>query len=148
MAVSADVDGTVFQVSSQSTYPTDINDADVTVGYYGPQGLTDLVSSAFVRVRGPNDPPDGVFTALPPRTATTSDRSRCSGWVLTDARDINASGQIVGIGSFGGAAHGFVLTPTTPPCPAIAIAPATLPAGRRADGRAALAAAWASSMRS
>lgn len=152
------VDGVLFQVASKSTYPTDINDADVTVGYYESSFLT---SSAFVRVRGPNDPPDGVFTTLPPRTATTNDKSRAnainaagaivgnslgeaviwrsgavadlnnliavgSGWVLKDARDINASGQIVGIGTLGGVSHGYVLTPVTG-CPTISVAPVTLP---------------------
>jgi probable HAF family extracellular repeat protein len=34
-----------------------------------------------------------------------------SGWVLTEARDINDAGQIVGNGVFGGRQRGFLLTP-------------------------------------
>jgi probable HAF family extracellular repeat protein len=34
-----------------------------------------------------------------------------SGWVLIEARAINAKGQIAGLGTFNGAARGFVLTP-------------------------------------
>jgi probable HAF family extracellular repeat protein len=36
-----------------------------------------------------------------------------SGWVLTDASGINDSGQIIGSGTFNGAAEGFLLTPST-----------------------------------
>ena len=36
-----------------------------------------------------------------------------SGWTLTDARDINELGQIVGIGSFGGEVHAFLLSPNS-----------------------------------
>ena len=38
-----------------------------------------------------------------------------SGWVLTTAWDINDSGYIVGEGTFGGAQHAFLLTPTPEP---------------------------------
>jgi probable HAF family extracellular repeat protein len=34
-----------------------------------------------------------------------------SGWVLTEANGINASGQIVGMGTIKGAEHGYLLTP-------------------------------------
>jgi probable HAF family extracellular repeat protein len=34
-----------------------------------------------------------------------------AGWELTDARAINDSGQIVGVGQFGGATHAFLLNP-------------------------------------
>ncbi len=36
-----------------------------------------------------------------------------SGWVLVEARAINDVGQIVGTGVFGGATHGFLLTPAS-----------------------------------
>jgi probable HAF family extracellular repeat protein len=36
-----------------------------------------------------------------------------AGWVLAEARGINDSGQIVGTGTYGGAAHMFLLTPVT-----------------------------------
>ncbi len=35
-----------------------------------------------------------------------------SGWELTDARDINNNGQIVGHGEFNGQTRDFLLTPT------------------------------------
>ncbi len=34
-----------------------------------------------------------------------------SGWVLIDAEGINASGQIVGMGTHNGQEHGYLLTP-------------------------------------
>lgn len=34
-----------------------------------------------------------------------------TGWLLTDAIDINDSGQILGYGKFGGQSHGYLLTP-------------------------------------
>lgn len=40
-----------------------------------------------------------------------------SGWVLTQANCINASGQIVGNGTLNGQARGFLLTPQTPRVP-------------------------------
>lgn len=36
-----------------------------------------------------------------------------SGWILSDADDINERGQIVGMGQFKGQRHGFLLTPIT-----------------------------------
>ena len=36
-----------------------------------------------------------------------------AGWVLTEARGINDSGQIVGTGTYGGANHIFLLTPAS-----------------------------------
>lgn len=38
-----------------------------------------------------------------------------SGWLLTDASDINDAGQIVGSGVFNGVSQGFLLTPTGAP---------------------------------
>ena len=35
----------------------------------------------------------------------------CGPWTLTSAVDINAAGDIVGVGTFGGKTHGFLLTP-------------------------------------
>jgi probable HAF family extracellular repeat protein len=34
-----------------------------------------------------------------------------SGWVLTEADGINASGQIIGMGTHSGQEHAFLLTP-------------------------------------
>jgi probable HAF family extracellular repeat protein len=34
-----------------------------------------------------------------------------SGWVLTEADGINASGQIIGMGTHSGQEHGYLLTP-------------------------------------
>ena len=33
------------------------------------------------------------------------------GWALTEANGINASGQIVGMGTINGVEHGYLLTP-------------------------------------
>lgn len=41
-----------------------------------------------------------------------------SGWVLTDAQDINESGQIVGTGTINGQTHAYLLTLTAVPVPA------------------------------
>jgi len=38
-----------------------------------------------------------------------------SGWLLTDARAINSSGQIAGVGTFNGQRHAFLLIPTAHP---------------------------------
>jgi probable HAF family extracellular repeat protein len=35
----------------------------------------------------------------------------CAAWTLTDATDINDTGDIVGVGTLNGVAHGFLLTP-------------------------------------
>jgi probable HAF family extracellular repeat protein len=45
-----------------------------------------------------------------------------SGWVLQQARGINAIGQIVGNGTIGGHAHGYLLTPLPTPEPAASVA--------------------------
>lgn len=37
----------------------------------------------------------------------------CAAWTLTDATDINDSGDIVGVGTLNGVSHGFLLTPVT-----------------------------------
>lgn len=36
-----------------------------------------------------------------------------AGWVLASALSINSNGQIVGVGTFNGERHGFLLTPET-----------------------------------
>jgi probable HAF family extracellular repeat protein len=38
-----------------------------------------------------------------------------SGWLLTEAKDINDAGQIVGIGIVDGRQHAFLLTPVALP---------------------------------
>jgi probable HAF family extracellular repeat protein len=40
-----------------------------------------------------------------------------SGWVLTNARDINDAGQIVGSGTIGGQSHAFLMGPSAVPEP-------------------------------
>lgn len=44
-----------------------------------------------------------------------------SGWDLQEAKDINASGQIVGIGAFQGQPHAFLLTPANVSAPPAAV---------------------------
>jgi len=43
-----------------------------------------------------------------------------SGWTLTDARDINDLGQIVGTGFINGYDHAFLMTPSAVPAPSSA----------------------------
>ena len=57
-----------------------------------------------------------------------------SGWVLTEAIDINNNGQIVGQGYIGGTYHAFLLTPTVVPepiSPILFITGGAVLAGRR-----------------
>jgi probable HAF family extracellular repeat protein len=71
----------------------------VTVGWFAaPDGLHAFVHTAS----------DG---AVDLNTRIPAD----SGWLLTQAKGVNASGQIVGQGTIDGAAHAFRLTPAVPP---------------------------------
>jgi probable HAF family extracellular repeat protein len=54
-----------------------------------------------------------LFTAQLGMRDLNSFLTEGSGWTLTDARDINELGQIVGIGSFGGEVHAFLLNPNS-----------------------------------
>jgi hypothetical protein len=56
-----------------------------------------------------------------------------TGWTLTEADDVNNLGQIVGLGTFGGKVHGFLLTPVPEPSTVLSglFAAATLFGSRR-----------------
>lgn len=85
---------------ASSTYAYSINDPGLVVGY-------------------------GYFTLAPYNRALLWDSSSVSdlntlipagcGWILTKAWDINATGQIVGEGTFNGKTQAFLLTPTPNP---------------------------------
>lgn len=75
-----------------------INDAGQIVGY-SRRLESDLASSVGV-----------VFTEDGPRALTGSVRDRAP-WSITDARDINNRGQIVGLGNHLGTSTGVLLTP-------------------------------------
>ncbi len=72
-----------------------INNADVVVGNYA--GTKS--SRAFVWVSGTLK---DLNTLIP---------ASCSQWVLTNAQDVNDSGEIVGTGTLNGIPHGFLLVP-------------------------------------
>jgi probable HAF family extracellular repeat protein len=129
----------VGSLGGRMTTPTDINDANQVVGYaqvgsgenhaflYRAGNLTDLgtlpggtQSYAYSinnlgQAVGASDSPAGS------QRAVLFDRGRLrdlngviasSRWLLTEARDINDSGQIVGTGIFRGEVRAFLLTPT------------------------------------
>jgi len=102
-AYTADGDQHAFVydgTSTQDLTPSASNAQALAINSYGNVvGNTDGV--AFVAIRG--DLTD-LNTQIDPS----------SGWVLTQAHDINDSGQIVGVGTHSGATRVFRLTPTKP----------------------------------
>jgi probable HAF family extracellular repeat protein len=126
-------------LGGRMTTPTDINDSSQVVGYaqvrsgehhaflYRAGRLTDLgmlpggtQSYAYAinnlgQAVGTSDSSAGAQRAvLFDRGAVTDLNSLipATGWLLTDARDINDSGQIVGTGIVDGQVRAFLLTPT------------------------------------
>jgi probable HAF family extracellular repeat protein len=77
-----------------------INDAGVVVGT---AVTTDGAYHAFAYFIGMAD----LNTLIPAN----------SGWELIEARSINSSDQIVGVGMINGQLHAFLMTPTPPPAP-------------------------------
>jgi len=79
-----------------------INDADEVVGY-------------TYRLHEPSSQPflwkNGASTLLNSLVPTNS------GWEFPSALDINNFGQILGLGRYQGATHGFILSPAVPPRP-------------------------------
>jgi probable HAF family extracellular repeat protein len=122
-----------------------INNNEVIVGYYtlssgfdhalryAGGSMTDLgtlggnysyangVNNSNVVVGGSfTDASNTIYHAFIWATNTMTDLNTCldatgTGWTLVEARAINDAGQIVGTGARGGATHGFLLTPLTPP---------------------------------
>ena len=90
-------------VSPQHTYAlaNAINNAGHVVGFSSPRFLSSSGEQAF------------IFTAGVMQNLNNLIPSN-SGWVLTQARDINDAGQIVGEGFKDGQPRAFLLTPTQP----------------------------------
>jgi probable HAF family extracellular repeat protein len=70
-----------------------------------------IVGGSFI------DAADSIYHAFIASGNSASDLntnldSSGTGWVLVEARAINDAGQIVGVGTLGGANHGFLLTPS------------------------------------
>lgn len=100
-------DGTYEDLGSfglSDSWANDINDAGDIVGQaFGDDGSGGWVSRAFIYR-------NGTMTALDTLTPTAT------GWsAFTDARGINALGQIVGTGIYNGEIKGFVMTPVPEP---------------------------------
>lgn len=127
-------------LGGRMTTPTDINDSDQVVGYaqvrsgehhaflYHAGGLQDLgtlpggtQSYAYAintlgQAVGTSDSSGGSQRAVLFDRRAIRDLNalipRGSGWILTEARDINDAGQIVGTGVVDGHTRAFLLTPT------------------------------------
>jgi probable HAF family extracellular repeat protein len=56
-------------------------------------------------------------------------RATDSGWILSSARAINASGQIVGFGTHNGQTAAFLLTPTASAKTEVPVPGSTMPLG-------------------
>ena len=83
-----------------------VSDAGTVVGDYT---LTTGDKRAFVYADGSMQD----LTALIPAG---------SGWVLTTARDVNGTGQIVGTGTINGVTHAYLLTPVPEPRTVVGVA--------------------------
>jgi probable HAF family extracellular repeat protein len=127
-------------LGGRMTTPTDINDSRQVVGYaqvssgenhaflYQAGRLTDLgtlpggtQSYAYAinnlgQAVGASDSAAGAQRAVLFERGALRDLNGLipagAGWLLTEARDINDSGQIVGAGIFNGQVRAFLLTPT------------------------------------
>lgn len=98
------------------TLPGDISSAATKINFFG-QAIGSSGNAVYAdRVSAVNPP-----FVLPGRPFIWSDSggikdlnaliSSDSGWVLNSATDINMDGKIVGLGTFNGESHGFLLTP-------------------------------------
>lgn len=107
-------DGSIDRLGNldlSESWAMDINDAGDIVGQaFGPDKDGNWLSRAFIFT-------DGAMTPLDELVPTGT------GWdSFTDARAINASGQIVGTGVYNGVIRGFILTPQAVPEPASMVA--------------------------
>ena len=76
-----------------------INNSNIIVGFAGIDPWDETLKHAFIYA-------GGSMTDLNTLLDTSG-----AGWTLVQATDINDVGQIVGIGTYGGDNHGFLLTP-------------------------------------
>jgi probable HAF family extracellular repeat protein len=86
----------IGSLDGSGSIPMAVNDLNQVVGY---ASLISIANQAFVwsRDQGMKD----LNNLIDPS----------SGWVLTNASGINASGQITGVGTFNQLVHSYLLTP-------------------------------------
>ncbi len=76
------------------------------------QGINDFGAVTGYSLLSDNSTPRAfLFTTALGMVDLNTLLAPASGWTLTDGRDINELGQIVGLGTFGGEVHAFLLSP-------------------------------------